>query len=117
MSHKESIEQRVIEIIFAEVKDKERSFVVPGHVCVSGGETVTFKVSRSEATIIFPDKELLDPESQEKLTQERFLKTTVEEPAEVTIQKGKSGEYSYAVITTANKDLASGGSFPTFIVE
>jgi plastocyanin len=117
MSNGENSEHRVIEIIFAEVKDKVKSFVEPGHVCVSGGETVTFKVSHSEATIIFPDKNLLDPESQEKLTQERFLVINAKESTDVTIQEGIHGEYSYAVITTVNNDLASGGSFPTFIVE
>lgn len=117
MSIEKSSEQKVIGIIFVDVNDKIKSLVVPGHVCVRGGETVTFKVSRAEATIIFPDKNLLDPESQEKLSKEGFLKINAKEPKDITIQKGIKGEYSYAVITSANKDLASGGSFPTFIVE
>lgn len=103
-----------IEIVVSNITGQEysvsKSFVLPGHIRVEEGDVIEFTALETEATLIFPNKNLFGT------TQEELKKGG--DPLQLTVNSAiEPGSYPYAVITTANNDLASGSSFPRFIVE
>jgi plastocyanin len=86
-----------------------KSYVVPGTVHVSPGDTVTWWTKNTVADFFFPDSELFKEEKvQAKGVKELTL--TVSEKAE------SKKRYPYAVFTD-NNDFAEGGSFPVMIIK
>lgn len=123
MSNGETNNRKRIEIVVTSLSGQNnsavRSFVLPGNICVTPGEVVEFSAIGTNAKLLFPNMTLLHPKHSEELSEGGFI--VIEEEEEPTVVRINtqidSGTYSYAVITTANNDLASGGSFPKFIVE
>lgn len=122
MSNEESYTTKNVDIVFTGPKLKEIydldvsfSFVVPGVNRVHRGQTVEFTAIDTEVKLLFPDLDLLDPSSRPKGD---FITIAEGESVSVIINpEAYNGAYAYAVITTANKGLAIGGSFPKFIVD
>lgn len=113
MSNKEANIAKHVEIILTDISGRKhsilKSFVLPGHLHVKKSEVVELTALETSATLIFPNGNLFGT-TQENINAGQSLQLTVNPQAE-------SGSYSYSVITHQNNDLASGGSFPRFIVE
>lgn len=112
MITKENTNTKYVEIILTNItglrQSVKKSFVLPGHAQVSNGDTVTFSTLETGAKIIFPNPELFETDE---------LEIESGGSKNLTVSEQANGVYSYAVITFENNDLASGGSFPRFIVK
>ncbi|MDX1640839.1 MAG: hypothetical protein R3220_04020 [Balneolaceae bacterium] len=122
MSNGETNNRKRVEIVVTNLSGQhnsvEKSFVLPGSIHVTQGEMVEFTAIETHVKLLFPNHNLLHPKYREKLSEEGFLVIEEGETDFIKINTQiDSGVYSYAVVTTANHDLASGGSFPKFIVE
>lgn len=104
-----------IEIVVTNIAGQEhsnlKSFVLPGHIRVEENDVIEFTAQGTGVRLIFPNGKLFG-------VKEKNLSPDDQQPLQLTVNSAvEPGSYPYVVITDANNDLASGGSFPRFIVE
>lgn len=88
-----------------------KSYVIPGTVHVSPGDTVTWWSDTTTADFFFPNPNIFKEEKdQEQLKGVKKLTVTIGETEE------REKRHPYAVFTD-NNDFAEGGSFPVLIVK